>query len=366
MSWRDQRNGDPLSWLLEPDAPGVRYLALRDLLDCPEADPELRTAREAAHTRGPIAAILAEMDEEGYWVERGPGYHPKYRSTVWAVILLAELGASAALDARVARACAYILDHALTAGGHFTASGTPSGTVDCLQGNLCWAVVELGYDDPRLESAYEWMARTVTGEGVAPASDRQAAVRYYAGKHGPRFQCGSNNKLPCAWGAVKVMLAFSAWPAEKRSPLIERAVQEGVDFLFSTDPAAAGYPTGYSDKPSGNWWKFGFPVFYVTDLLQNVEVLARLGYGDDPRLADARDLVLEKQDQHGRWLLEYSYSGKTWVDFGPKKQPNKWVTLRALRTLKAVDESGNSYGVRAVARAERDGQDGVSWRKERQ
>jgi hypothetical protein len=34
--------------------------------------------------------------------------------------------------------------------------------------------------------------------------------------------------------------------------------------------------------------------------------------------------------------MEYDYTGKTWVDFGPKKQPNKWVTLRALRVLKMI------------------------------
>jgi hypothetical protein len=33
-------------------------------------------------------------------------------------------------------------------------------------------------------------------------------------------------------------------------------------------------------------------------------------------------------------MLEYDYRGKTWVDFGAKKQPNPWVTLRALTTLK--------------------------------
>jgi hypothetical protein len=48
-------------------------------------------------------------------------------------------------------------------------------------------------------------------------------------------------------------------------------------------------------------------------------------------------LIHEKQDAQGRWSLEYDYAGKTWVDFGPKKQPNKWVTLRALRVLKAVE-----------------------------
>src|SRR5574341_1246028 len=330
MTWTDQINGDSVTWLLEPDEPGVRYLALRDLMDCAPDDPELCAAQEQAHTGGPIATILAHMDEAGYWAEPGPGYNPKYRSTVWSVILLAQLGASAEEDKRIARACAYLLDHALTSGGHFTASGAPSGTADCLQGNLCWALVELGYDDPRLEAAFEWMARSVTGEGVAPVADKQACVRYYAGKCGPTFACGSNNKLPCAWGAVKVMLAFGKWPVKRRTPLIQRAIQHGVDFLFSTDPATANYPTGFSDKPSQNWWKFGFPIFYVTDLLQNVEALVGLGFGDDPRLAKALAIVRDKQDSKGRWPLEYDYTGKTWVDFGPKKQPNKWVTLRAL------------------------------------
>jgi hypothetical protein len=64
--------------------------------------------------------------------------------------------------------------------------------------------------------------------------------------------------------------------------------------------------------------------------------LVGLGYGDDPRLANVLDLICEKQNNEGRWPLEYSYTGKTWVDFGTKKAPNKWVTLRALRALKAV------------------------------
>ena len=261
---------------------------------------------------------------------------------MWSLSLLAQLGASAQCDERIGRACAYLSDTALTPLGQFTASGAPSGTADCLQGNMCQALAALGYDDPRLDLAFEWMARSVTGEGVAPASDRQAEVRYYAGKCGPLFACGSNDKLPCAWGAAKVMLAFSQWPAARRTALVERAIAQGVDFLFSCDPATADYPCGYASKPSGNWWKFGFPVFYVTDLLQIVEALVGLGYGDDPRLANALALVRAKQDSQGRWALEYDYTGKTWVDFGPKKQPNKWVTLRALRALKrAGDEPLN-------------------------
>ncbi|MEW6716939.1 MAG: nitrogen fixation protein NifH [Chloroflexota bacterium] len=337
MSWQDQLKGDSLSWLLETETPGVQYLALRGLLECSETDSELRAARKAAHKEGPIATVLAEMDKTGYWVKPGPGYTPKFRSTVWSIVLLAQLGACVEEDKRIAQACAYLMDHAFTDGGQFTRSGAPSGTIDCLQGNLSWALLELGYDDPRLEMAFDWMARSVTGEGVAPAKDHQATVRYYAGKCGPTFACGYNNRLPCAWGCVKVMLALGKWSKKRRTPLVKRAIQQGVDFLFSVDPASAAYPMGTGTRPSQNWWKFGFPVFYAADLLLLVESLVAVGHGNDPRLSRALALIREKQDAHGRWALEHDFANKTWVDFGAKKQPNKWVTLRALRVLKAVD-----------------------------
>jgi hypothetical protein len=334
MNKPTQSTFNSLPWLLEPDEPGVRYLALRDLLDVPCDDAELKAARKAAHRDGPIAAVLGKMEQSGFWVRPGPGYSAKYRSTVWALILLAQLGASIEEDERIERACAYLLDHALTDGGQFTPNDSASGTIDCLQGNLCWTLMQLGCEDARLKTAYEWMARSVTGEGIAPVTDKTAEVRYYADKCGPAFACGWNNRLPCAWGGVKVMLAFSAWPVKRRTPLIKRAIKQGAEFLLAPDPATAAYPTRTGDKPSRNWWKFGFPVFYVTDLLQNVEALVGLGYGADPRLKNAVQIIRDRQDAQGRWPLDHDY--KTWVNFGPKKQPNKWVTLRALRVLKQL------------------------------
>jgi hypothetical protein len=334
MSWQTQLQGDSVSWLLEKGDPGVRFLALRDLKDLTIDDRELRTARKAAHQHGPIAVILDEMEDEGYWFKPGPGYSPKYCGTVWSIISLAQLGASVEEDPRIQRACAYLLDNNLCEGGQFSTSTAPSGTIDCLQGNLCWALSEMGCADPRLKKAFEWMARTVTGEGIASLTGKQAAVRYYAYKCGPGFACGVNNQRPCGWGAVKVMLAFGKVPIKQRTPLMKRAIRRGAEFLFSIDPATAAYPTWNDAKPDRRWWKFGFPVFYATDLLQNVETLANLGYGRDRRLANALTRIRDKQDERGRWLLENDYA--TWVDFGPKKQPSKWVTLRALRVLKAV------------------------------
>lgn len=337
MIWKTQLRDDSLGWLLRSDHPGVRYLALRNLLDLSPDDRKLKSARKSAHREGAIAAVLSHMEKDGYWVKSGSGYNPKYRSTVWSIILLAQLGASVDEDKRIALACNYLLDH-MAEGGQFTSttSGAPSGTIDCLQGNLLWSLMELGCEDPRMENAYEWMARTVTGEGIAPVQDKDAPVRYYAYKCGPTFACGVNGNLPCAWGGVKVMLALSKVPEKKRTPLIQRAIQQGVDFIFSIDPVTAKYPMRVEGKPNRAWWKFGFPVFYVTDLLQLAEAMVGLGYGNDKRMTNTLNLIREKQNEPGQWLMEYDYRGKTWLDFGLKKQPNEWITLRALRVLKAV------------------------------
>ena len=77
MSWQNQLKGDSINWLLEPENPGVRYLALRDLMDVPEDDPEMIIARSNAHTQGPIASVLKKMQPEGWWEKPGPGYTPK-------------------------------------------------------------------------------------------------------------------------------------------------------------------------------------------------------------------------------------------------------------------------------------------------
>jgi hypothetical protein len=337
MNWKGNLKADPLPWLLEESDPGARYLAMRDILDLPVNDPELIEARQTAHAQGSIALILNEMHPDGYWIEPGPGYLPKYRSLVWSLILLASLGARVEEDARIQKAIDYCLEHCLAPGGQFASATAPGGTVDCLQGNLCWSLTELGSTDARLDKAYDWMARTVTGEGIASLGDKRTAQRYYAGKCGPDFACGANDKKACAWGAGRVLMAFSRLPRDRWTPMIERAVARGIEFFLKEDLLSVPWPNGYAAKPSGNWWKFGFPVFYITDLLLAAEVLANLGKIADPRMEPLMRFILDKQDDAGRWVLENDYAGKTWGDWGMKKQPNKWVTLRALRVIKHLD-----------------------------
>lgn len=188
-----------LDWLLDERDPGPRYLALRDVLWLKPDDPLLLQARREAHLHGPIATIMENMDPEGWWVQpalgaKGAtwgGYAPKYRSIVWALILLSQLGASVEAEPRISTACRYLLRCALADGEKFSCNGQQAGTIDCLQGNLLTALLDLGFEDSRLEQAFDWMACSITGEGIAPSTDKKAARRFYAVNCGPGFCCSA-------------------------------------------------------------------------------------------------------------------------------------------------------------------------------
>ncbi len=319
---------DPLSWLLESDPvnPGVRYFALRDLLGCPEDDPEVQQARKDVMSQGPLPQILAQQNPDGSWTPRGGGY----QGTGFQLELLSELGADPA-DERVQRTGQHVLDHDLAANGAFSyvQPPVPSKTVHCHNGMQAYALLRLGFgNDPRLQAAIDWQARMVTG-------DLLPGERYYrSATTGPGFACAVNLGQPCAWGATKALGAFLALPSEQRSPEVQTAIQAAAEFLLSYDLAQANYP--YTGKVSNHWFNLGFPLSYWSDILETAEVLAEAGYKDDPRLAPALDWLRQKQDAQGRWALEDSLNGKMWVDIEAKGRPSKWVTLRALRVLKQL------------------------------
>ena len=321
-------HADPLPWLLEPDPanPAVRYFALRDLLDRYEDDPEVRGARADIMATGRVPAILAAQQPEGYWFKPGAGYSPRYISTAWQIIFLAQLGADPA-DERVQRGCVYLLEHSPAANGAFSTYNPPrpSGAMHCLNGNLLYALFTLGYaGDSRVQAAINWQVQSITGEGE---------ISYYeVGTTGPGFACSVNLGQPCGWGAVKALKALSAIPPDQRTQPVQRAIAVGAEFLLSRDPAVADYP--YAGRVSPSWFKFGFPLSYWSDMLENTAVLVDLGYGSDTRLVNALRFILHKQDAQGRWKLENTLNSKVWPDIEMRGQPSKWVTLRALRLLK--------------------------------
>ncbi len=323
-TWRSALRDDPVPWLLERDDPAVRHLALRSLMDEPAGAAAVRRAGAAAMRVPPISTILEAQDDEGFWVRPGAGYGPKYTGTVWSLMFLDQMGADPG-DRKVQLACSYVLAHTQARNGGFGWSPQSSAVVHCLNGNLLRALIDFGrIDDPGVRASIDWQARSITGDGFTDYHRWATA--------GPGFGCGINGTEPCAWGAIKALRALVAIPPRRRTRRVRAALDRGVAFLLSRDPAVADYPTDTRVSPT--WFKLGFPSGYTADVLQNLEVLAELGHAEDRRLEHALELVLAKQDARGRWRNEHPYRGKLWADVETPRAPSKWVTLRACAVLK--------------------------------
>jgi hypothetical protein len=336
---------DALPWLLEPENPSARYLALTRLLDRPEDLPEVSAVRAAIPGWGPARAILDAQWPEGYWMRPGVGYSPKHKATVWQVIFLAALGAPC--TGQVERACDYVLDHSRLSDGRFSGFKHGRGAFACLNGGLLRAMFQLGHRDERLGESIEALA-------VMVARDRFCCRNRTPGPSGGTPPARMKDGLPCAWGAIKALGAFAEVPEAGRSPAVRTAIEAGVELLLGDGRAGLRTVLAATDDPAGTepsplWLRFGFPLGASSDLLEALDVLWRAAPSAVPGPDRARDLalavaaetILAKRGAGGRWALDYT-PDNTWARFGVRGQPNKWVTIRALRALKGWGELGPS------------------------
>jgi hypothetical protein len=300
-----------LPWLLEGENPSVRYFALKDLYGKGENDPEVREARSAIMESKPVKRILSLQKPEGWWTRPEGVFVPIHQGTGWQVAFLSELGADPK-HPKVKRGLEYVLEKMVQRDGTAFAV-SHSKYMDCYLGVALDSFLRLGYlEDERVQ----WL--------VSHTSERVLK---------DRLKCKYRHNLACPWGGEKELRALARIPEEKRTPEVEAAMAKIAEFLLKYDLARAAYPR--KKKVSGHWFQFAFPRTYNADILEVLDALALAGYGRERALGKAIEFMLSKQDQEGRWKMETSYNGKMLADIEEKGKPSKWITLRALRVLKA-------------------------------
>ncbi len=327
MAWKRVLKADPTDWLLEPVDPCFRFWALQDLEGMKPDHPEVRETQEAIMESAPVRAILDAQHPEGHWVHREDMYLPKYRATTHSLLILAELGARK--TPAIERGLEHVFDFQRDS-GHFltkipkTAKGRASVVKDgcCLDANVLYYMAHFGYlEDPRVERLLDFI--------VDYHSTEDAGWKCRA------FPINPDTVFPvnCYMGAAKTLRALSVIPPESRSIEIEAIIEREVEnILENCIYRYLRNPDG-TRKVKAGWKRFGFPLFYQCDALEVLDTLTRLGVRDG-RMEDALKLVLDVQGDDGRWLLKHTFNGKMWVDIDVKHQPSKWITLRAMRTLK--------------------------------
>lgn len=90
-----------------------------------------------------------------------------------------------------------------------------------------------------------------------------------------------------------------------------------------------------------------YPLYWHYDVLAGLKVMAEIGRLDDPRCADALDLLAAKRLPDGGWPAERRYykAPRKAVELGAdqvdwrgtsKRRMNDWVTADALAVLAAA------------------------------
>jgi hypothetical protein len=80
------------------------------------------------------------------------------------------------------------------------------------------------------------------------------------------------------------------------------------------------------------------PPRWRYDIMRSLDYLQERNTPKDVRMADAVQLLKEKQTPEGFWKLELKYPGKVYFDLEKAGKPSRWNTLRAMRLLQWWEE----------------------------
>jgi len=326
MSWEDFVSRETQDWLLGPENPGVRFWALQHLEDRPLDNPDVREAQEVVMNTPCVKAILKAQKSEGHWKRYENMYEPKYRATTHNLLLLAELGAKRVPAIEKAIEHLFLFQRN---SGHFliempkTEKGKASIVKDgcCLDGNILYYLIHFGYlNDERTEKLIDFQV-DYHSEDVGGWKCRA-------------FPIDKSKVFPvnCYMGGVKMLRALARIPKKQRSSDLDQIIDQEIEIILENGIFRYLRNPDGSRKEKAGWKRFGFPLFYQSDVLEALDTLTELGVKDE-RMQDSIDLVTSVE-QDGKWLLKNTYNGKMLCEIDQKNKPSKWITLRAARVLK--------------------------------
>jgi hypothetical protein len=306
-----------IQWLLDSD-PSIRWQVVRDLTDAPAGEVAAERARVA--TEGLGAQLLALQSDDGRW--GGAAWNRGWNSTMHVLMLLRDMGLDPESDA-ARRAVGLVRERVSWEGFN---KPFFSGEVEpCINGQVGAVGAYFGQD---VRCLIERLLAEQLPDGGWNCEAENGSTR------------SSFNTTICVLEALlEYELRFGTRPD------VTAARLRGQEYLlerrlFHRRSTGAVIEADRKDKRVGAdgqpaWASFAFPNWWHYDVLRGLEYLRHAAVTTDERLDDAINLVLSRRQPDGRWLLDVRYPGVMPVelDDGPG-QPNRWITLRALRVLK--------------------------------
>jgi hypothetical protein len=304
-----------IDWLLDSD-PAIRWQMMRDLIDAPAE--EIAQERARIPKEGFGERILALQRTDGTW--SGAAWNPGWNSTMHALTLLREMGLDP-LSKAANRALKLVRDKVTWKG---------CGPEECDQNPFFTGEIEPCINGQVAASgAYFY-------QNVQGIIDRLLNEQLSDGGWNCDAEIGSTrssyNTTICV---LEALLEYEI--ANGGNPEVKNARLRGQEYLLERHlfrRMSTGKMIESDRKGGAPWTSFAFPTWWHYDILRGLDYLRKADVTPDERVNDAIELVVSKRNPDGRWNLDILFPGQMLVDLNDGVgQPNRWITLRALRVL---------------------------------
>jgi hypothetical protein len=239
-------------------------------------------------------------------------YSPKWISTTYTMLLLRDSGLPPT-NRQARKACGLLLDGGLQRDGGIN-YGWRGTSETCITGMVLSILSYFAYDDNRLDT----LADHLLGQQMPDGGWN--CQRPYGATHSSVHT------------TISVLEGLRLYELHRRRKVgsVRAAQARGREFLL-VHRLFRSHRTGAIIKPI--FVQFSFPPRWHYDILRALDYFQAVNARRDCRLAEAMEIVRNKQGEDGRWPLENRYKGKVYFQLERLGAPSRWNTLRALRVL---------------------------------
>lgn len=271
---------------------------------------------------GWAASLLGHQLPAGSWASPGTSpreiMRPRFASTHWVAIVLADLGMNRS-DPRIRKTAEALLRW------RSRVLQEDDGEL-CIAGNATRTLIRFGYlDHPVVQKSIEWLVQTQKADGGWTCF--------------PRNRSGTLD----GWEGLA---ALAEVPEDARGSSVRQAIERGAEFFLTHRLMREG------NGRYAPWFRIHYPNHFYYDVLVGLRLLTALGYGADPRLRSAVRWLRSKRDAHGTWSIDgihpltdreeapYAFGQPVFpLLLEAPYAPSQWATVEALSVLRQVPGS---------------------------
>ncbi|WAC65542.1 hypothetical protein OVA14_09290 [Agrococcus sp. SL85] len=305
-----------IDWLMEGD-PAIRWQVMQDLLEADRAEVAAERARVALEGWG--AQLLAARDPGGLWAGGTffPATEPTSPKQPWTAThpVLVELRLLG-LDPESHEARAAIADARRLARWEHDGQPFLEGEVEpCINAALVSNAVHFG---ERVDGVVERLLGEQMADGGWNCEQEQGSTR---------------GSFDTTIAVVEALLAQERRLEREGGDdrRLRLARERGEAYLLERGLLRRRSTGEVIDE---DYLRLAAPPRWHYDVLRALEHLRDAGYEPDDRMREALDVVRGKRRDDGTWPLDVRWGGDAWVEYGTVGEPNRWITMRALRVLR--------------------------------